>query len=134
MSPILFEGAHGSTTSDQEIAEVERRRYEAMKKADVNVLREVLDDLLVYAHSNSETDDKESYLARVQTGYYRYESISIDEQSAVVLPNLALLRGRMRAQGYFNGSPLTLDNRFLAVLRCLDGQWRLLGYQPTPVK
>jgi hypothetical protein len=33
------------------IADMERRRYEAMKQADIAVLREVLDDLLVYAHS-----------------------------------------------------------------------------------
>jgi len=116
------------------IADMERRRYEAMKQADIAVLREVLDDLLVYAHSNSATDDKQSYLARVQAGYFRYESISIEEQSTLVLSDVALLRGRMRARGLLNGSPLTLDNRFLAVVRNSGGQWRLLSYQPTPVR
>lgn len=116
------------------IVDMERRRYEAMKQADIAVLREVLDDLLVYAHSNSAMDNKESYLAKVQAGYYRYESITIEEQSALVLSDVALLRGRMRALGLLNGSPLTLDNRFLAVLRNSEGQWRLLSYQPTPVK
>ena len=116
------------------IADMERRRYEAMKRADIAVLREVLDDLLVYAHSNAATDDKESYLAKVQAGYFRYESISIEEQSTLVLSGVALLRGRMRAVGLLNGSPLTLDNRFLAVVRNSGGQWRLLSYQPTPVR
>jgi len=116
-----------------EIADMERRRYEAMKRADIAVLREVLDDLLIYAHSNSATDDKESYLAKVQAGYFRYESISIEEQSTLMLSDIALLRGRMRARGFLNGSPLTLDNRFLAVVRYSEGQWRLLSYQPTPV-
>jgi Domain of unknown function (DUF4440) len=115
------------------IAEVERRRYEAMKQADIAVLREVLDDLLVYAHSNSATDDKESYLAKVRAGYFRYESIAIEEQSTLVLSDVALLRGRMKARGLLNGSPLNLDNRFLAVVRSSKGQWRLLSYQPTPV-
>lgn len=124
----------GDSSMIHGIAEVERRRYAAMKQADTVVLREVLDDLLIYAHSNSAIDDKDSYLAKVQAGYYQYESILIDEQSAVLLPNVALLRGRMRARGRFDGSPLTLDNRFLAVFRCLDGQWRLVSYQPTPVK
>jgi hypothetical protein len=99
------------------IADMEGRRYEAMRQADVAVLREVLDDLLVYAHSNSAADDKESYLAKVQAGYFRYESISIEEQSTLVLLDVALLRGRMRARGLLNGSPLILDNRFLAVSR-----------------
>jgi hypothetical protein len=47
------------------IADMERRRYEATKQADIAVLREVLDDLPAYAHSNWATDDKESYLATV---------------------------------------------------------------------
>ena len=79
------------------------------------------------------TDDKESYLAKVQTGYFRYESISIEEQSTLVLSGVALLRGRMRARGLLNGAPLMLDNRFLAVVRNLGRQWRLLSHQPTPV-
>jgi hypothetical protein len=116
------------------IAEMERRRYEAMRQADIAVLREVLDDQLIYAHSNAATDDKQSYLAKVQAGYFRYESISIEEQSTLVLSDVALLRGRMRARGLLDGSPLALDNRFLAVVRNSGGQWRLLSYQPTPVR
>ncbi|MDH2401839.1 nuclear transport factor 2 family protein [Bradyrhizobium sp. SSUT18] len=70
---------------EQAIANMERRRYEAMKQADIAVLREVLDDALIYAHSNAAVDDKQSYLAKVQAGYFRYESISIEEQSTLVL-------------------------------------------------
>jgi hypothetical protein len=40
----------------------------------------------------------------------------------------------MRARGLLNGTPLILDNRFLAVVRNSGGQWRLLSYQPTPVR
>jgi hypothetical protein len=113
---------------------MERRRYEAMRQADIAVLREVLDDQLVYAHSNAATDDNASYLAKVQAGVFRYESIEIDEQSTLLLSDVALLRGRMRARGLLNGSPVALDKRFLAVVRNAGGQWRLLSYQPTPVR
>jgi hypothetical protein len=41
------------TPMEHAIAEMERRRYEAMKQADIATLHEALDDLLVYAHSNS---------------------------------------------------------------------------------
>jgi hypothetical protein len=119
---------------ERAIADMERRRYEAMKQADIAVLREVLDDRLVYAHSNAATDNKESYLAKVQAGHFRYESIAVDEQSTLMLSDVALLRGRMRAVGLLGGSRLTLDNRFLAVVRNVGGEWRLLSYQPTPVK
>src|ERR1700704_5860888 len=109
------------------IAEMERRRYEAMRQGGNARFREVLDDQLIYAHSNAATDDKQSYLAKVQAGYFRYESISIEEQSTLVLSDVALLRGRMRARGLLNGSPLPMDNRFLAVVRHSGGQWGTLS-------
>ena len=49
-----------NTPMEHAIADMERHRYEAMRQADIAVLREVLDDLLVYAHSNAATDDKQS--------------------------------------------------------------------------
>ena len=105
-----------------------------MIEADVDALRGLLDDDLIYAHSNAAMDDKASYLSKVATGYFRYETISIEEESSHMLSDVALLRGRMKARVFLDGTPMTLDNRFLAVLRKLDGAWRLLSYQPTPVK
>jgi hypothetical protein len=119
--------------NDPEIEDMERRRYQAMKEGNVEALRDLLDDQLVYTHSNALMDDKESYLAKIEAGIFRYEAISIGDQSSLILSPIALLRGRMKASGFLNGSPLTLDNRFLAVVRKTDGRWRLLSYQPTPV-
>jgi hypothetical protein len=62
-------------------------------------------------------DDFANFCSKVQAGYFRYESISIEEQSTLVLSDVALLRGRMRMRGLLNGLPLNLDNRFLAVVR-----------------
>lgn len=117
-----------------ELSELERRRYRAMIESDVAVLRDLLDDDLVYTHSNAAMDDKASYLSKVESGYFRYEKIAIEEESSQVIADVALLRGRMKARVFLDGVPMTLDNRFLAVLRKRDGAWRLLSYQPTPVK
>ncbi len=119
--------------NDPEIEDMERRRYQAMKEGNVEALRDLLDDHLIYTHSNALMDDKASYLAKIEAGVFRYESISIEEQSSFILSSIALLRGRMKASGILNGTPVTLDNRFLAVVRKTDGRWRLLSYQPTPV-
>lgn len=118
----------------QELLQLERRRYRAMIESDVDSLRDLLDDDLIYVHSNAAMDDKASYLAKVESRYFRYETISIEEESAYVLSDVALLRGRMKARAFLDGMPMTLDNRFLSVLRRLDGAWRLLSYQPTPIK
>jgi ketosteroid isomerase-like protein len=119
--------------NDPQIEDVERRRYQAMKEGDVDTLRDLLDDELIYTHSNGMMDDKASYLAKIEAGIFRYESISIEEGSSLVLSSIALLRGRMKANGVLGGTPVSLDNRFLAVVRKTDGRWRLLSYQPTPI-
>jgi Domain of unknown function (DUF4440) len=119
---------------EHELSELERRRYRAMIESDVAILRNLLDDDLIYVHSNAAMDDKASYLSKIESRYFRYETISIEEEGSLVLSDVALLRGRMKARVFLDGMPKTLDNRFLTVLRKLDGAWRLLSYQPTPVK
>jgi hypothetical protein len=126
-------GGKGSSM-ERELMEFERRRYKAMIEADVAALQNLLDDELIYTHSDAAIDDKASYLSKVEARQFRYETISIEEESARVLSDVALLRGRMKARAFLGDKPVTLDNRFLAVLRRIDGVWRLLCYQPTPVK
>lgn len=48
--------------------EVERRRSRAMIESDVATLRNLLDDDLVYTHSNAAMDNKASYLSKVESG------------------------------------------------------------------
>jgi hypothetical protein len=120
--------------TESELKHAEARRYRAMIDSNLEALAELLDDDLVYTHSNAAIDTKKSYLKKVGDGTFRYGSIDIEEEEITLFSDLAILRGRMKAKGFLAGNPLVLDNRFLAVSKFKNGEWRLLAYQPTPVK
>lgn len=121
---------------ETEVIAAEEQRYRAMENATWDALTHLLDDDLVYTHSDSSSDTKAGYLALLRDGVYAYESVISTERRIVVVgssSDVALCCGRMRMRGRLNGVPRDLDNRYLAVyVRRADG-WKLSRYQPTPV-
>lgn len=62
----------------QEIAQLERRRFDAQIARDTTALADILADDLLYTHSNGHQDGKASYLASVASGQSRYDHVDIE--------------------------------------------------------
>jgi ketosteroid isomerase-like protein len=111
---------------------LEKRRYQAMIDGDVETLDSLLSDKAIYTHSNGARDTKQTYLAKVADGLFRFLRIEHSIDQIVVANNCALVVGSMRATVILAGVEKELNNAALAVwTRDADGRWRLLGYQPT---
>lgn len=115
------------------ILQLQERRHRAMVDADLSALDLLLDEVLVYTHSDGSRDDKSSYLRKVGDGLMRYREVSATDQEVVSLGNVACVVGRMRMSGWRDGVQKRLDNRFLAVWVHRPEGWRLAAFQPTPV-
>lgn len=116
------------------IRQLEARRYEAMRQADVDVLDDVLSASLIYSHSFGDRDSKSSYIDKVRRGVFTYEQVSNVEDSIVVVNKTALVAGTFRAIATVNGTRRTLNNASLAVWsQDCEGAWLLVAYQPTPL-
>lgn len=61
-----------------EIAQLERRRFDAQVARDTTALADILADDLIYTHSNGHQDSKASYLASVASGQSRYDHVAIE--------------------------------------------------------
>ena len=59
-------------TLEEEIIAAESRRFDAILRADPAVLRECLDEDMVYVHSNSVVEDRETYIAKLVSGERKY--------------------------------------------------------------
>jgi len=116
-----------------EILELETRRYAAMRAGDVETLRDLLADDLVYTHSFGDRDSKASYLDKVAAGVFRYGEIRRSEEQVLIHGDSATVVGRMGADVHVAGTLRRLDNRFLAIWVRQGGRWQFLAYQPTPM-
>ena len=116
------------------IRQLQGKRHQAMAGAHLELLDAMLDEALIYTHSDASRDRKSSYLQKVRDGVFDYdEVVSSEEEVTVLTPDTALVSGRMHLVGRLAGATKRFDNRFLAVwVRRHDGQWRLAAFQPTP--
>ena len=115
------------------IEQLEERRYEAMRRADLAALGELLSEDLVYTHSNAARDDKSSYLEKVGAKFFDYHRIDHEDQRIKVHGDVALVTGVMKADVSLNGAPKSLNNRYLAIWLRDDAGWRFAAYAPTPI-
>jgi ketosteroid isomerase-like protein len=119
-------------TDEDLIRELEVRRYRAMLDADVDTLSELLADDLVYTHSNAQSDDKTSYLAKVADGTFDYRHIEHPIERIIIAGDCAVVTGQMHGTVVLAGTEKALHNSALAVWsRAANAGWRLLAYQPT---
>jgi len=116
-----------------EIAALEHDRYDAMRRHDIMRLRELLADEAIYTHSNAESDDKLSYLRKVENGTYFYHAIKVTDQAIAIIGDTALVRARMTADVAIDGRRKSIDNRALAVWVRRASGWQLAAYQPTVI-
>jgi hypothetical protein len=103
---------------ETEVLAAEERRYRAMEAGAWIEIGTLLDDELLYSHSDSSSDTKASYIDLLRQGVYAYDSVTSSERSVICVGaslDIALCCGRMRMRGRLNGSPKEIDNRYLAV-------------------
>jgi ketosteroid isomerase-like protein len=114
-----------------QIRALEDRRYQAMTDGDVGTLDELFAADLVYTHSDTKTDTKQSYLDKLASGHFKYGPISHPVASLLVHGDCVLVFGDMRGEVQVEGQTRVLNNKSLSVWAREDGRWVLLAYQPT---
>ena len=126
-----------SARAIQEILSLEHRRLAAMVGADLPALRELLDDRLIYVHSNGGMDTKESLLGALGGKRLDYLAIEPGELSVRIAGpdgDKAEVRGPARLRVAGPRGELTLDLSYVATWERGPGGWRLIGYESKPAE
>ena len=115
------------------IKSLEERRRVAMLQADTQTLTDLMDPALVYLHSTGDRDSRASYLAKLEEGTVRYETLDFAVDRVHAASRTALVEGRMTASIRVNGQLLNVQSHYEAVWMALAGRWVLVavqGYRP----
>jgi hypothetical protein len=111
----------------------EQTRFSAMIARDLDALSELLDDDLIYVHSNGKADTKSEYLESLRQGSIVYEAVQVlsdrhwqGKESFVLLQSLA---ARMRLG--VGAEPLERKLTIMSVWRLTTSGWKLVAMQST---
>ncbi len=115
----------------QEIIGLDRRRMELMCQRDVQALRDLLADDLVYTHSSAKVDTKQSLLDAMESGATVYTSIEPSEVRAQAFGDAVVLTGVARIGVTSSGRPLDFGVRFTDVYANRGGRWQMVAWQST---
>jgi ketosteroid isomerase-like protein len=116
---------------EQEVREVNDRRFAAMVRADTAELGRLLADDLTYTHSTGVVETKEQFLAAISSQATRYRSIEPSEVRLRVYGDAAVVTGKVAMQVSIRGQDLNFTARFTAVYARLGGAWKLVAWQTT---
>ena len=120
-------------TLEQQIHDLEDRRYRAMIDGDLDTLETLLGDGLVYTHSSGLVDSKASYLDKLRSKHVIYQKAERPEETIQTQGDTAVITGEMRLEVLLDGQPKAMRNRFMNVWARGPRGWQMVALQSTPL-
>lgn len=115
----------------QTVIDLDRKRMQAMAAKDYATLEAVIADDLIYAHSTTRLDTKQSLIGAMKSGATVYTSVEPSDVKAQDLGDAVVLTGVAHIKLLLNGTPAGFGVRFLDVYAKRNGSWQMVTWQST---
>ena len=110
---------------------LERQRFAALSRADVEQLGGWLAADLTYCHSTGVCQSREQFLADIRSGTLRYRSITVLEMTSRAIGSAVLLNGRIAIDVEMQGQSNRLQLVYTDAWARRDGAWQLLAWHSS---
>jgi hypothetical protein len=110
---------------------LERQRFAALSRADVEQLGRWLAADLTYCHSTGVCQTRQQFLDDIRSGALRYRSIEVLAISARALGGAVLLNGRIAVEVEMQGQPNRLQLVYTDAWEQRDGAWQLVAWHSS---
>ena len=117
-----------------EILALEELRIQAMVRRDLRALDSLLAEDLSYTHSGGRTDDKNSFLAMIESPETTYLGVDYSDTEVLPLLESVLVRGRAQIRlERAGGERLSYPVWFLDIYARRNGHWQMVAWQATRI-
>lgn len=117
---------------EQAIRSLEDRRFQAMISADTATLKQLLAEDLVYTHSNTSVDTKESLIQSIETRR-PYQNVERTEERIRIYDSSAVVTGQAQISLSGASGRRILNARYIDVWVNGPGGWQMVAWQSTPI-
>jgi uncharacterized protein YciI len=117
--------------AEEEVREIETRRFKAMTDQDTATLDRILSDDLSYTHSSAQVDTKAKFISSIQSGELKYVSIIPSDLKARAYGSAAVVTGLAAIKAEVHGQPMSMELRFTDTYSFQDGRWQMVAWEST---
>jgi hypothetical protein len=123
---ILFAAvAAQAQSAEQTVLNLSKNKFGWMIRMKYDSLESMLDDRLMFVHSNGWTENKQELIQDIKSGKLRYTNIQVLEAAARIYPSAAIVNGKGRFQVTLDGNNLDLNLSYTEVYVQKKGKWLL---------
>ncbi len=124
---ILLLGCVGTYAQSAEhtVLNLSKQKFGWMIRMKYDSLEAVLDDRLMFVHSNGWAETKQEFIQDIKSGKLLYANIQISESSARVYPATAIVTGKGKFTVLLDGNPLELNLFYTEVYILKNKNWLL---------
>jgi hypothetical protein len=117
--------AHAQTQQEHTILDLSKKKFQWMIAMNYDSLEPVLDDRMIFIHSNGWGETKSEFIQDIKSGKLRYTAIDVLEASARVYPGSAVVIGRGKFTVKLDGNALEFDLKYTEFYVQKNGRWLL---------
>ncbi|WP_458372824.1 nuclear transport factor 2 family protein [Pseudomonas laurylsulfatiphila] len=127
----LFTGYVTATpaASDKDVAQAVDHLTQAMLHKDIPELNALTAENLTYGHSSGKIQDKQAFIADIETGKSAFKTLEMQNQTITVSGDVALVRHHFSAQALKGTEVVPTEIENFQIWQKQDGKWLLVGRQ-----
>jgi ketosteroid isomerase-like protein len=118
---------------EQQVKELEQQLRSQVIKGDTSGIERFEADDCVNIDGSGMMSDKNHSIEMLKNGTVKYTAIDVKEERVRMYGNTAIYNGLANTKMTANGQDHSGDYRVTIVWAKLDGQWKRLSFQATPV-
>jgi len=122
---LLFGLTAYAQSSEQAVLDLSKKKFGWMTRQSYDSLESVLDDRLLFVHSNGWTETKEEFIQDIKSGKLWYVDIEVTEATARMYSGTSIVVGKGKFKVLLEGSDLVINLYYTEVYVWKNDKWLL---------
>ncbi len=120
-------GQNQNAAKEKTILQLHESKFEWLVKKQYDSLKSVLDENLVYIHSNGWTESKDEIIADLKSGKLNYLGVKVTESKARIFKGTGIVTGKGTFNVVMDGKPIELQLMYTEVYVEKKKGWKLVS-------
>lgn len=112
-------------STEQTVLDLSKKKFAWMTRQSYDSLEAVLDDRLLFVHSNGWTETKEEFIQDIKSGKLRYIEIEVTEATVRMYSGAAIVVGKGKFKVLLDGNELVINLYYTEVYVWKNDKWLL---------